>query len=202
MNLFGFKNFLTSVGIFLRANGEPDSKTCTLSFHSQLMQEFLLAVSFLLDKSTCGGVEKLLNKHEGATKFLDLFLAGLSEPVHYRQLETLLGEFNSEQVREFECWFESSSKAALKGCYKDKHHRCFHLLHQAQNESLVKEIITPSARIGISYGDLSLQDSVALNYVVTCLGQMETLNLYSTRDLTEEKAEALAPAMSLSDKIM
>ncbi|XP_028265768.1 NACHT, LRR and PYD domains-containing protein 12 [Parambassis ranga] len=202
MNLFGFKNFLTSVGLFLRANGEPDSKTCMFSFHSQLMQQFLLAVSFFLDTSTCNSVEKLLNKHEGATKFLDLFLAGLSEPVHYRQLEALMGEFNTEQVRDFKCWFESSSNAALKGCYKDKHHRCFHLLHQAQNESLVKEIITPSARINISYCDLSLRDSVALNYVVTRLGQMETLNLYYTRNLTEEKAEALASAMSLSDKII
>lgn len=89
----------------------------------------------------------------------------------------------------------------LKGWYKDKHHHCFHLLYQAQNESLVREIITPSARIGISYGDLSLQDCVALNYVVTCLGEMEELNLYRTTNLTEEEAERLAPTMSLSHKI-
>ncbi|GLD46249.1 NACHT, LRR and PYD domains-containing protein 3 isoform X1 [Lates japonicus] len=199
LDCFSFQQFLSSVGAFLQVDGDLDSDACVFSFTSQLMQEFLLAVSFFLDKSE--GVEKMLEKHKGHAKFLDLFLSGLSEPVQRRPLETLLGEFNSDQITDFERWFKSSSEETLKGCYKDKHHRCFHLLHQAHSKKLVKEIITPSARTGISYGDLSLQDCVALNYVVTCLGEMELLNLYRTRDFTEEKAEALAPAMSLSHKI-
>eukprot|EP00064_Thunnus_orientalis_P015657 superscaffoldBa00002945_g15712 len=205
MDSFGFQQFLTSqtsVGVFLQVDGDPESDRCVFSFHSQLMQEFVLAVSFFLDKSTLEGVEKMLEKHKGHAKFLDLFLSGLSEPVQRRPLETLLGEFNLDRITDFKRWFKSSSETTLKGCYKDAHQHCFHLLHQAQNESLVKEIITSSVRRGISYGDLSLQDCATLNYVFTCLGEMELLNLYLTRDLTEEKAEILAPAMSLSRKII
>ncbi|KAF7655643.1 hypothetical protein LDENG_00053050 [Lucifuga dentata] len=128
--------------------------------------------------------------------------SGLSGPVQRRPLETLLGEFNSDHILDFKCWLKSSSHVTLEGCYKEKHFRCFRLLHQSQNETLVKEIITPSARIGISYGDLSLQDCVGVNYVVMCLGEMEQLNLYHTKDLTEEEAEILAPAMGLSQKII
>lgn len=205
MHSFGFQQFLTtqsSVGVFLQIDGDLESDRCVFSFRSQPIQEFVLAVSFFLEKSTFEGVEKMLEKHRGHAKFLELFLSGLSEPVQRKPLENLLGEFNSDQITDFKRWFKSSSENILKGCYKDEHLHCFHLLHQAQNESLVKEIITPSARIGISYGDLSLQDCAALNYVFTCLGEMELLNLYSTRDLTGEKAEILAPAMSLSHKIM
>lgn len=201
METFGFQQFLTSVGVFLQVDGDQ-SDGCVFSFHSQLMQEFLLAVSFFLDSLTSEGVEKMLEKHKGHAKFLDVFLSALSEPTQRRPLETLLGELNSDRITDFKCWFKSCSEMTLKGCYKDEHHHCFHLLHQAQNESLVKEIITPLARIGISYGDLSLQDCVALNYVVKCLGGMQKLNLYLTRNLTEDQAEALAPAMSSSHEIM
>ncbi|KAF1390346.1 hypothetical protein PFLUV_G00057100 [Perca fluviatilis] len=199
MDSFGFQHFLTSVSVFLQVDGDQLDRR-VFSFHSHLMQEFLLAVSFYLDSST--SVAKMLEKHKSSAKFVDIFLAGLSEPLQRRPLETLLGELNSNQVMDFKCWFKSSSEATLKGCYKDEHHRCFHLLHQAQNESLVKEIINPSARLGISYGDLSLKDCAALNYVVTCLGEMEQLNLYRTRNLTEEQAGMLAPTMSISHKII
>ncbi|XP_031172287.1 NACHT, LRR and PYD domains-containing protein 3 isoform X2 [Sander lucioperca] len=199
MDSFGFKHFLTSVGVFLQVDGDQLDRR-VFSFHSQLMQEFLLAVSFYLDRST--SVAKMLEKHKGNAKFVDIFLSGLSEPLQRRPLETLLGELDSNQIMDFKCWFKSSSEATLKGCYKVEHHRCFHLLHQAQNESLVKEIITPSARLGISYGNLSLEDCAALNYVVTCLGEMEQLNLYLTRNLTEEQAGMLAPTMSISHKII
>ncbi|XP_067383820.1 NACHT, LRR and PYD domains-containing protein 3 isoform X2 [Channa argus] len=199
---FGFQQFLSSVGVFLAIGGDLEHYTCVFSFHSQLMLEFILATCFFLDKSTSEVVEKMFEKHKGHTNVLDLFLSGLSEPIQHRPLETMLGEFNSDQVMNFKFWFKSSSEAALKGFYKDMHYRCFHLLHQAQNESLVKEIITSSALMGMSYGDLSLPDCVALSYVVTCLGEMKQLNLYHTRNLTEEKAQVLAPAMSLSHKII
>lgn len=198
---FGVQQFLSSVGVFLKVDGDPEQDTSVFSFHSQLMLEFMLAVSLFLDKSVSEGVERMLEKHKGHAEFLDLFLSGLSEPLQRRPMETLLGEFNSDRITNFKCWFKSSSEATLKGCYKDKHYRCFHLLYQAQNKSLVKEIITSSAPLGISYGDLSLRDCVALNYIVTCLGEMEKLNLYHTSNFTEEQAEVLAPTMSLSHKI-
>lgn len=202
MNAFCFQQFLSSVVDFLKVDGDLEENTCVFSFHSQLMLEFILAMSFFLDKSMCDGVEKMLEKHKGRVEFLDLFLSGLSEPIQRRPMETLLGELNSDQIMNFKFWFKSSTEATLKGCYKDMHCRCFHLLYQAQNKSLVKEIITSSAPMGISYGDLSLQDCVALNYVVTCLGEMKQLNLYNTRNFTEEQAEVLAPTMSLSHNIM
>ncbi|XP_068184874.1 NACHT, LRR and PYD domains-containing protein 3 [Antennarius striatus] len=195
MNLFGFEPFPTAVGIFLRVSG------VSFSFHSQMILEFLLAVSFFLDKSTSEGVDEMMEKHKGRVKFLDVFLSALSEPVQRKPLETQLGEFNPDRITDFKRWFKSTSDVTLKGCYKEKHHHCFHLLHQAQNEDLVKEIVTPSARIGISYGDLSLQDCVTLNYVFTCLGDMKTLNLYRSRNFTGEQAEMLRPTMSLSHEI-
>lgn len=202
INSFGFHQVLSSVGVFLKVVGDLEQDTCVFSFHSQLMLRFILAVSFFLDKSMSEGVEKMLEKHEGCAEFLDLFFAGLSQPIQRRPMETLLGDLNSDQIMNFKNWFKSSSEATLKGCYKEMHFRCFRRLYQAQNKSLVQEIITSSALMGISYGDLSLQDCVALNYVVTCLGEMKLLNLYHTRNFTEEQADALAPTMSLSHKIM
>lgn len=202
LDSFGLHQFLGSVGVFLQVDGDLDSDACVLSFPSQLMRDFILAVSFFLDAtSTSERAEKMLKDHKGCAKFFDLFLSGLSEPAQHRPLETLLGRFNPDQIVDFKSWFKSSSQETLKGYYKDRHHRCFHLLHQAQNKNLVKEIITSSARKGLSYGDLSLQDCVALNYVITCLGEMELLNLYCTKNLTEEHAQVLAPAVSLSHKI-
>ncbi|XP_054465297.1 NACHT, LRR and PYD domains-containing protein 12 [Anoplopoma fimbria] len=200
LDSFGFQEFLTSVGDFLRVDDEQSDRG-VFSFHSQLMQEFILATSFLLDTSTSEGVEKMLEKHKGRAKFLDAFLSGLSEPLQRQPLETLLGEMNSDRITGFKRWFKSSSEATLKGYHKKEHHRCFHLLLQAQNESLVKEVVCPTARIGISYGDMNLQDCVALSYVFRCLGEMEHLNLYRTMNLTEEQAERLAPTASLSRKI-
>lgn len=202
MYSFGFQPFLTSADTFLRRDGELESDACVFSFHSQLMREFMLALAFFLDKSVYTGAEKMLEKHKDNATLLDLFLSGLSDPTQRRPLENLLGEFSSDQIKDFMQWLKSSSEEALQGHNTDSHYRCFRLLHQAQSESLVKEIILPSARIGISYGGLSLQDCVAWNYVVACLGGTDRLNLYRTSSLTEEMAEVLAPAMSLSHKIM
>ncbi|KAM3871760.1 NACHT, LRR and PYD domains-containing protein 3 [Diretmus argenteus] len=204
MDSFGLQQFLTSqasVDGLLRVDGDLESDGCVFSFHSQLMQEFLLAVSFFL-QSTSENAKEMLEKHEGHVKFLDLYRSGLSEPNQRRPLETLLGEFDSDRIMDFKCWFKSSSQKSLEGYNKERHFHCFRLLHQSQNESLVKEIITSSARIGVSYGGLGLQDCVGLNYLVMGLGGIEQLNLYMTRDLTEEEAEILAPAMGLSQKIM
>uniref|UniRef100_A0A3Q0SPI7 Si:ch73-233m11.2 n=1 Tax=Amphilophus citrinellus TaxID=61819 RepID=A0A3Q0SPI7_AMPCI len=196
MYSFGFQPFLTSADTFLRREGELESDTCVFSFHSQLMQEFMLALSFFLDKSIYTGAEKMLEKHKDSTKFLDLFLSGLSEPTQRRPLENLLGEFNCDQIKDFKQWFKSSSEEALQGYNTDSHYRCFHLLHQAQSESLVKEIIIPSARIGISYGNLSLQDCVAWNYVVACLGGTDWLNLLTASFLSTGAVSHLASALN------
>lgn len=198
---FGLEKFLEVAAVFLQVDGEQLDRR-VFSFPSQLMQEFLIAVSYLWSSSSSKSVEEILEKHRGHAKLLDSFLSALSEPVQRRPLEKVLGEPNTARVADFKRWFKSSSVEALRGYHKDQHHHYFHLLHQAQSKSLVKEVITMTARMGISYGDLSLRESVALNYVVECLGEMEKLNLYLSRNLTEEQVEALAPAMSLSHQIM
>ncbi|CAL8251552.1 unnamed protein product [Arctogadus glacialis] len=200
----GLKRLLNApvlVHSLLRVDGDMESDQCILSFHSQLMQELLLAVSFLLDKTIAKDATELLNTHEGHVRYLHLYLAGLLNPSQRRPLESLLGAFNDEQLTDFKCWLEASSQKTVEGYHKEKHLTVFRLLHQSQNNVLVKEVITPSARIGISYGGLGLVDCVALNYVVKCLGGMECLNLYLANNLTEEGTDALIPAMGLSQKI-
>uniref|UniRef100_A0A3P9PN18 NACHT, LRR and PYD domains-containing protein 12-like n=1 Tax=Poecilia reticulata TaxID=8081 RepID=A0A3P9PN18_POERE len=193
---FGFEHSLTSVDGFLRVHSEGE-----LSFHSKLMQEFVLAVAFFLDPSTHGDTEKMLDNHKGCSKFLDFFMSGLSEPVQYRLLEDLLGMFRSDQIKGFKSWFKSRSEKTLKKYDKSEHYRCFHLLHQAQNQSLVKEILNPAAHSYIFHENLSLQDCAALNYVITCPGEREKLSVSRTTIL-REMMEVLAPSVSLSHTVI
>ncbi|KAM6924851.1 NACHT, LRR and PYD domains-containing protein 3 [Xenentodon cancila] len=197
---FGIEQFLNTHDVFLRSDGELELNNCTFSFHSQLIQEFILALAFFLDKSTCENVEKMLEKHEGGALFLELFLSGLSEPVQYIRLETLLGAFDSDRIKDVRCWLISSSKKTLKGYMKDKHYSCFNILQQAQNESLVREICISSGELGFGHFKLSLRDCVALNYIVTCLGGMETFNLRGT-NILRDMAEVLASTFSQVQKI-
>ena len=201
----GLKQLLTApvlVESLLRVDGDLESDQCVLSFHSQLMQELLLAVSFLLDETIAEDVTALLNTHEGHVRYLHLYLAGLLNAGRRRPLESLLGPFKDEQLMDFKRWLKTSSQKTLEGHYKEKHLKTFGLLHQSQDEVLVREVVTPSARIDLSYAGLGLVDCVALNYVVQCLGGTERLNLYSAKDLTEEGTDILIPAMGLSQKIM
>lgn len=197
---FGLEKFLDAMAIFLQVDGGHLDGS-VFSFPSQLMQEFLLAVSYFWDDSASDGVEGTLERHRGRAGLFDAFLSALSEPLQRRPLETVLGEPNGDRVAEFKRWFRSSSEERLRGWDKDQHYRCFRLLHQAQNQSLVKEVVTPTARLGISYSGLGLPECVALNYVVESLGEMELFNLYSAKNLTAEHMELLAPAMCLSHTI-
>uniref|UniRef100_A0A3B4BFE8 Uncharacterized protein n=1 Tax=Periophthalmus magnuspinnatus TaxID=409849 RepID=A0A3B4BFE8_9GOBI len=184
---------------FLRADGEPSK--AVYSWHSPLIQEFILAVSFFIDP-TLESVDKFLENHKKHTKFLNVFMAGLCEQVNRKSLEDLLGQFKPEQILYFKNWLKELCEKTLPGFNKKDHCHCFHLLYQIQNKNVVKEVITPSARLGLSYGDLSLVDYVVLNYVVMQLGEMEQLNLYGISCLTEDIAEILAPAMTVSHKII
>lgn len=179
---------------FLHVDGESDK--AIYSWHSLLMQEFVLAVSFFLDFNL-ESVEDILKKHESHT-FLDIFLSGLCEQVHWKPLEATLGQCNNDKVLDFKNWLKVLCEKTLPDCSKRDHCRCFHLLYEMQNENVVKEFVTPSARLGLSYGDLRLLDYVVLNYVLTQLGEMEQINLYMTRLLTEEMAEVLVPTMAKS----
>lgn len=183
----------------LHVDGESDKAIYT--WRSPLMKEFILAVSFLLDL-TLDNVQETLEKHKKQTQFLDIFMSGLCEQVYWRPLEVMLGPCNADKTLDFKTWLKNVCEKTLPGFSKEDHCRCFHLLYQTQNENVVKEAITPSARLGLSYGDLSLLDYVVLNYVVTQLGEMEQMNLYMTKNLTEEMAETLAPTMAVSRKLI
>lgn len=201
---FGLQQFLTSQTTgngFLCVDGNLESDDCVFSIHTQMMLEFFLAASFFLDKSRSESVDEMLKKHEGRVFFLELYLAGLSNLTQRKLLESQVGEFRPDRIMEFTCWFKSTSQKVLEGYCKEKFFRCFRMLHQIQDEVLLKEVITPSARMGISYGGLGVQDCVALNYVVTGLGEVEKLNLMNSKDLTEDKAEIVVPAMRLAQKI-
>ncbi|XP_061591906.1 NACHT, LRR and PYD domains-containing protein 14 [Cololabis saira] len=197
---FGFEQFLNTSDVFLRKDGELELNNCAFSFHSQLIQEFILALAFFLDKSTYEDVEKMLEKHEGSAMFLEFFLSGLSEQVQYRRLETLLGEFDSDRIKDVRCWLISSSKKTLKGYMKENHYRCFHILQQAQNESLVKEMGIHPGQLGYGHNNLSLKDCVTLNYIITCLGGINAFDLRNTTILPD-KAEVLASIFSQVKKI-
>lgn len=198
---FGLQQFLSSLGVFLKADDDLEQHTCVFSFHSQLLLEFILAVSLFLGESTSERVERTLEENEQRAGVVDLFLSGLSEPGQRAPLEALLGDFGSDLVRSFRTCFKSDAEATLRGCCREMHHRCFRRLHQTQNEQWVREVAAAASARGIGYGDMSLRDCVALSYVVSCLGEVKELNLYRTSDLTEQHADALAPALSLSRKI-
>ncbi|KAJ8016111.1 hypothetical protein DPEC_G00003750 [Dallia pectoralis] len=203
MNSFDLQRFQTtptSLKDFVRTVGDPESKNCTFSFHTQMMQEFIMAVSFYLDGSEEVNIEDMLASHKGRVDFLDLYLAGLSEPSQRKPLESHVGEFNTDHIVDFSSWFKSATQKALQSWHVERHLHFLRLLHQSQNGKLVKENMR-HARL-ISYGRLSVHDCVVFNYAVTCTEEWDRLNLYRSTDLTEEKAILLVPAMSLSRVIM
>ncbi|XP_029011732.1 NACHT, LRR and PYD domains-containing protein 12 [Betta splendens] len=198
---FGLQPFLSSLGVFLKVDGDAEGDCCVLSFRSQLLLEFIRAVCFLLGESGPEGVERMLGTCEQHAGFVDLLLCGLSEPAQRAPLEAALGELSSDRSRRFRSWFKSSSRTWLRGCCKERHRRCLRGLYEAQNEQWVREVIVPSSRRCLGCGDMSLQDCVALTYVVACLGELEELNLCRTEGLSERQAEALAPAMGASHRV-
>lgn len=183
---------------FFHADGESGKKM--YSWRSQLMQEFILAVSFYLGFLT-DSVEEILKRHKNHT-FLDIFMSGFCEKINWQSLEAILGSSNSDKMSDFKNWLKNLCEETLPGFDEVGHCRCFHLLYQTQNKNMVKEFVTPSARLGRSYSNLRVQDYVMLNYVVTQLGEMEQLNLYMTRNLTDEIAAILTPTMEISRKLL
>lgn len=195
MKSFGLEQLCNEAGVFLQVNGDR------FAFHSQLMLDFLIAVSYYLDTAKCEGLMDTLKKPKPRAEFAGAFMSALAEPAQRRQLEALLGDFNCDQIADFKSWVKTSSGERLEGIHYEEHLYYFQLLREAQNESLVKDIVKPSARLGLSYGRMNLQQCTALKYVVMCLGRMQALNLYLIKVLTEELAESLAPVMAITHEI-
>ncbi|XP_056121207.1 NACHT, LRR and PYD domains-containing protein 12 [Rhinichthys klamathensis goyatoka] len=192
----GLRSFLQQpvLSTFLCLNGDVTSPDTTFSFLSPMMQEFLLAASFYLDQSVQISDER--------SDFYYTFLAGLSDSVQRKPIEDSVGRFDESRISEFSQWLMGYVSKVLPGwlCGATKHFLVFRLLHHARNSSLVKESISKSQWRHIGYSDMQEPDCAALSYVVSCMGEMEYMNLYRAK-LTEKQVEKLLPALRLSKSI-
>lgn len=190
----GLRSFLHQpvLSAFLCINGDVTSPDSTFSFLSPVMQEFLLAASYYLDESV-----------QISDKRSDLyyaFLAGLSDSVQRKPLEDSVGGFDESRMSAFSQWLMGYASTVLVDFHVTKHFRVFRLLQHARNSSLVKESIGKSKWRQASYSSMQEADCEALAYVVSCLGEMEHMNLYSAK-LSDQQVEKLLPALRLSKSI-
>lgn len=190
----GLRSFLHQpvLSTFLSFNGDVTSPDTTFSFLSPVMQEFLLAASFYLDQSVQISDER--------SDLYYTFLAGLSDSVQRKPIEDSVGRFDESRISEFSQWLMGYVSTVLADIHATKHCRVFRLLQHVRNSSLVKESICKSQWRHVSYSELQEPDFAALSYVVSCMGEMEYMNLYRAK-LTDEQVEKLIPALRLSKKI-
>ncbi|XP_073675788.1 NACHT, LRR and PYD domains-containing protein 12 [Garra rufa] len=178
---------------FLCINGDVASPDTTFSFLSPVMHEFLLAASFYLDQS----VQEISDKR---SDLYYTFLAGLSDSVQCKPMEDYVGKFDESRISAFSQWLVGFASRVLQDGDETKHYCVFRLLQHARNSSLVKESISKSLLQPWCYSSMQEPDCAALSYVVSCVGEMERINLYRA-DLTGEQAEKLIPALRLSKSI-
>ncbi|KAJ8257953.1 hypothetical protein GJAV_G00191540 [Gymnothorax javanicus] len=197
MTSFGLQPFLTSPLLrdFLRISEH------SFSFLSPTLAQFLLAVAYHRG-SWDGNLADLMKLAVTKAPLLELFLAGLCDPSQRAPLEGLVGKFDSSRAQEFRAWLRDITQEVVPSYDRKRHLRCFRLLHQCQDSALVKAAIGPSTSLGMSYGGLSGQDAVALTYVVMSLGEMEQLNLYNSKNLSEEVMRHLVPVIGIVEKLI
>ncbi|KAJ8371902.1 hypothetical protein AAFF_G00298940 [Aldrovandia affinis] len=202
MTAFGLGPFLTSpfLSALVRVDGEPGAEGRAFSFLSPTAAQFLLAVSHYRGDSR--GLLELLEETAGRAELLELFLAGLADPAQREPLEGAVGRFDDGRALGFSTWLRETTQEAVPSYHRERHHRCFRLLHQRQDAGLVLEAVGPSARLGLSYAGLSVEESVALGYVATCCGGLKQLNLYNSKTLREGVMLRLVPVIRISNKII
>ncbi|ROI64810.1 Keratin, type II cytoskeletal 8 [Anabarilius grahami] len=177
---------------FLCISGDVTSPDTTFSFLSPVMQEFLLATSFYLDQSVQISDER--------SDLYYTFLVGLSDSVQRKPIEDSVGRFDESRTSAFSQWMMGYVSTVLAGGDVPKHFGVFRLLQHARNSSLVKESVSKSQWRHVSYSEMQEADCAALSYVVSCVGEMEYMNLYRGV-LTDEQAKKLKPAFRLSKSI-
>ncbi|XP_026862218.2 NACHT, LRR and PYD domains-containing protein 3 [Electrophorus electricus] len=195
----GLEPFLTSpiLFAFLHMVGcDVTSPDGTFSFLSPVLREFLQAVSFYVSQSEYDG-GGILEEYQDLCL---VFLAGLSDPVQRKLLETSAGPLGSDRLSEFHRWLMGLAAQVLPGYGKREHWRVLRLLHHAHSPALIRESVASSTWRAISYSGLQGPDCAALAFVVSCLGEMEHLNLYMSA-LTEEQAQKITPAVQLAKSI-
>ncbi|XP_067270516.1 NACHT, LRR and PYD domains-containing protein 3 isoform X2 [Pseudorasbora parva] len=190
----GLRSFLHHpvLSAFFCINGDVTSPDTTFTFLSPVMQEFLLAASFYLDHS--------LQILDECSDLYYTFLAGLSNSVQRKPLEDSVDRFDESRMAEFLQWLMGYASTVLSDINAKKHFRVFRILLHARNSSLVKESIRKSQWRLVGYSEMQEPDCEALSYVVSCLGELEDMNLYKGK-LTDEQAQKLIPALRLSKSI-
>ncbi|XP_016121497.1 uncharacterized protein [Sinocyclocheilus grahami] len=191
----GLRSFLHNpmLSAFLGINGDVTHPDTTFSFLSPVMHEFLLAASFYLDQS----VQEISDKR---SDLYYTFLAGLSDSIQRKPIEDSVGKFDESRISAFSQWLMGNVSRVLPDGDATKHFRVFRLLQHARNSSLVKESISKSQWRPVWYSSMQEPDCAALSYVVSCVGEMEHMNLYRA-ELTDAHVERLIPALQLSKSI-
>lgn len=190
----GLQPFLGSriLSAILRVNADDaSSPEATFSFMSPTFKDFLRVASFYLDHNDDDILENPMEIHN-----YHFFLAGLSDPLQRKLLETSAGLFSSGRLSEFHSWLMSTVAEVLPGTDKMNHWHVLRTLYHTLSPTLVRESVGSCEWRMISYGGMQEADCAALAYVVRCLGELQHLNLYSS-SLTEEQAEKLMTVFRL-----
>ncbi|KAK3565486.1 hypothetical protein QTP86_010865 [Hemibagrus guttatus] len=194
----GLQSFLGSkiLSDILQVNANDGaSPDTTFSFMSLTFKDFLRAASFYLDRDDGRILEtpmEIQNYH--------FFLAGLSDPMQRKLLETSAGLFNSGRISEFHRWLRSVAAEVLPGVNKINHWQILRILHHTLSPTLVRESVSSCKWRLVSYGGMQDTECAALAFVVRCLGELQHLNLYMS-SLTEEQAEKLVTVFRLAETI-
>lgn len=167
----------------------------TFSFVSPTFRDFLRVASFYLNLNEGTILENPMEIHD-----YHFFLAGLSDPMQRKLLETFVGRFSSGRLSEFHHWLMSTVAEVLPETDKINHWHVLRMLHHTLSPTLVRESVASCQWRMIGYGGMHEADCAALAFAVRCLGELQHLNLYSS-SLTEEQAEKLMTAFRLAKTI-
>ncbi|KAF5898140.1 NACHT, LRR and PYD domains-containing protein 3-like, partial [Clarias magur] len=194
----GLRPFLGSqiLSAILRVNSDDvTSPEATYSFTPPTMKDFLGAVSFYLDQDDTRSLENPMEIHN-----YHFFLAGLSDPMQRKLLETCVGLLSSSRLSEFHSWLMRTVAEVLPEINKTSHWHVLRILHHTLSPTLVRESVGSCKWRLIGYGDMQDADCAAMAFVVRCLGELQELNLYNS-SLTEEQAEKLMAVFRLAESI-
>ncbi|XP_053536416.1 NACHT, LRR and PYD domains-containing protein 3 [Ictalurus punctatus] len=194
----GLRPFLGSqiLSALLHVNADDaTSPAATFSFVSPTFKDFLTAASFYLDYDDGRILESPMEIHN-----YHYFLAGLSDPMQRKLLETSVGLFSSGRLSEFHRWLMSTVAEVLPGMGDINHWHVLRILYHTFSPTLVRESVGSCKWRMIGYGGMQEADCAALAFVARCLGELQLLNLCRS-SLTEEKAEKLMTVFRLAKTI-
>ncbi|KAM9475995.1 NACHT, LRR and PYD domains-containing protein 3-like [Clarias gariepinus] len=194
----GLRPFLGSqiLSAILRVDADDvTSPDATFSFMSPTLRDFLKAVFFYLDQDDTRSLENPMEIHN-----YHFFLAGLSDPMQRKLLETCIGHLSSSRLSEFHSWLMRTVAEVLPEIDKTSHWHVLRILHHTLSPTLIRESVGSCKWRLIGYGDMQDADCAAMAFVVRCLGELQELNLYNS-SLTEEQAEKLMTVFRLAESI-